>query len=194
MFVVTAAEVTAEAKANILINRYSPPWGCPRSILSDNGLQFCSKLSHIVHKLLGIRKLNNPRGNGGVERVNDTMAQNYTDYGRQRPPRRLGWQLPHVVFAYNLAVTAATGLAPNEVHMGRFRRLPLTVFDRSAIAGHQSLARDRLAYCDLASERQQRANDIVRERRAWTVSRVERQNSTLWNAFAPGPQFRCGIN
>ena len=45
----------------------------------DNGLQFCSKLSQAVYRLLGVRKLAtssyHPNGNGGVERVNHTMAQ-----------------------------------------------------------------------------------------------------------------------
>ena len=79
MYTVTAAEFTAEGTANILINRYIPLWECPRSILSDNGLQFCSKLSQAVYKLLGVRKIAtsfyHPNGNGGVERVNHTMAQ-----------------------------------------------------------------------------------------------------------------------
>ena len=68
----------------------------------------------------------------------------------------------------------ATGLAPNEVHMGRPPRLPLTVFERTGVVGHQSLARDHLAYCDLATDRQQRANDIVRRHNALIVSRVNR--------------------
>ena len=78
MLAVTAAEFTAEGAANILINRYIPLWGCPCSILSDNGLQFCSKLSHAVYKLFGVRKIatssHHPNHNGGVERVNHTMA------------------------------------------------------------------------------------------------------------------------
>ena len=78
--VVTAAEFTAEGTANILINRYIPRWGCPRSVLSDNGLQFCSKLSQAVYKLLGVRKIAtrsyHPNGNGGVGRVNHTTAGN----------------------------------------------------------------------------------------------------------------------
>ena len=61
------------------------------------------------------------------------------------------------------SVSAATGLAPNEVHMGRLARLPLTVFERTGVVGHQSLARDHLAYCDLVTDRQQRVNDIVRK-------------------------------
>ena len=53
MFPVTAAEYTAEGTANVLVNKYIPLWGCPRTILSDNGLQFCSKLSQAVYRLLG---------------------------------------------------------------------------------------------------------------------------------------------
>ena len=51
MFPVTAAEFTAEGTANVLVNKYIPLWGCPRTILSDNGLQFCSKLSQAVYQL-----------------------------------------------------------------------------------------------------------------------------------------------
>ena len=44
--------------------------------------------------------------------------------------RQHDWHLylPHVEFAYNNSVSAAMGLAPNEVHVGRLSRLPLTVF------------------------------------------------------------------
>ena len=38
MYAVTTAEFTAASTANILINRYIPLWGFPRSVLSDNGL------------------------------------------------------------------------------------------------------------------------------------------------------------
>ena len=79
MYAVTATEFTAEGTTNILINRYIPFWGCPRSILSDNGLQFRSKLSHAVYELIGVREIAtssyHPNGNGGVERVSHTMAQ-----------------------------------------------------------------------------------------------------------------------
>ena len=43
------------------------------------GLQFCSKLSHAVCKLLGVRNFStssyHPNGNGEVERVDHKMAQ-----------------------------------------------------------------------------------------------------------------------
>ena len=38
MYAVAAVESTAEGTANILISRYIPLWGCPRRILSDNGI------------------------------------------------------------------------------------------------------------------------------------------------------------
>ena len=61
MFPVLAAEFTAEGTANILVVEYIPLWVCPRTILSDNGLQFCARLSSCIpvfrsaqacHKLL----------------------------------------------------------------------------------------------------------------------------------------------
>ena len=79
MFAATTAEYAAEGTANSLINRGIPLWGCPRSILSDNGLPFRSRLSHVIYELIGVRKIAtssyNPSGYGGVEGVNRTMAQ-----------------------------------------------------------------------------------------------------------------------
>ena len=73
--------------------------------------------------------------------------------------------------------------------MGRLPRLSLTVFERTGVTGHQSLARDHLAYCDLATDRQQRANGVVRKHHALTISRVNRRNSALADALRPVPKF-----
>ena len=43
--------------------------------------------------------------------------------------------LPHVGFAYNNSVSAATGLAPNEVNMDGRPRLHLTTFEHTGVAG-----------------------------------------------------------
>ena len=95
-------------------------------------------------------------------------------------------QLPHVEFAYNNLVSAATGLAPNAIRMSRLPRLPLTVFERTGAAGHQSLARDQLAYYDLATDRLQRANHAL------TVSRVNHRNPALADALRPDPKVAVG--
>ena len=101
-------------------------------------------------------------------------------------------QSPHVKFAYNSSASAAPGLAPNEVHMARFPRLPLTIIERTGVFGHQSMARDHLTYCDLATDRQQREYDIVRIHHALTVSRVERRDSSLSEALRMVPKFAVG--
>ena len=57
-------------------------------------------------------------------------------------------QLPHVEFAYSNTGSAATGLALNDVHMGMLPPFPLTIFERTGVASHQSLARDNLRLGD----------------------------------------------
>ena len=76
--------------------------------------------------------------------------------------------------------------------MGRLPRLPLSNFERIGVFGRQSLARDHLAHCDLATDHQQRAYDIVREHHALTVSRVKRRNSALSDALRAVPKFVVG--
>ena len=192
MFPDTAAEFTAEDTANIPVNKYIPLWRCPRTIISDNGLQFCSRLPQAVYQLMGVRTFAassyHPDDNSGVERVNHTMTQTLDMVVNDRQD---DWdlQLPHVEFAYNNSVSAVTGVLPNEGHMGKLLRLPLTVFERTGVAGHQSLAHDYLPYCDLATDRQQRANDIVPKDHALTVSRVNRRNSAFADALRLTPTF-----
>ena len=108
--------------------------------------------------------------------------------------RQDNWDLhlPHVEFPYNDSVSAGTGLALDDVHMGRLPRLPITVFDRTGVVGHQRLTQDHLACCDLATVRQKRANVIVRAYHGLTVSCVNRSNSALADALRPAPNFAAG--
>lgn len=62
-----------------------------------------------------------------------------------------GTHLPHVEFSHNNSMSAATGLAPNEVHIGRLPRLAPAVLERQYGGGHQGLIHDQLAYCDLST-------------------------------------------
>ena len=101
-------------------------------------------------------------------------------------------QLPYVESACNNSVSAATGLAPNEAHLGRLPRLPLTVYDPPNVGAHQSLNRDQLAYIDLATARQQRTYRAVRERYAINVSRLNRRNAPIMDALRQFPPFTIG--
>ena len=143
----------------------------------------------------GVRKLAtssyHPNCNGGIERVHRTMAQMLAMVINERQD---DWDLHllHAEFTYNNCVSAATGLTPDEVHMGRLPCPPLTVFERTRVVGHESLARDHLAYCNLATDRQKRANNIVYAHHALTASRVNRRNSALTDALRPAPNFAVG--
>lgn len=101
MYAVSPEEFTAEGTADILVNQYIPLWGCPVSLLSDDDLQLCSKLSLAVYELLGVRKIAtsayHTSGNGDVERVNHAMAQMLSMVVNERQD---DWDvhLPHVEF------------------------------------------------------------------------------------------------
>lgn len=68
----------------------------------------------------------------------------------------------HVSENYD-SVSAATDLAPNELHLGRFPRLSLTVLERTTADGHQDIALGHVCYWEIARGRQRRAYDLVRE-------------------------------
>lgn len=90
--------------------------------------------------------------------------------------------LPHVEFNYNSAVSAATGLARNQVHINRRLRFPLTIFVDAC--GHQGLGRDQLEYCNLAVDRQpRRSYDLGRQQMAINASGVGRPNPALTTAL-----------
>ena len=73
-----------------------------------------------IFQCLGIHKLAtssyHTNGNGGIERVNYTMALMLAMVVNERQDN---WdlQIPRVEFAYNTYVSATTDLASNEVHM-----------------------------------------------------------------------------
>ena len=98
MFAVSAENFTAAGTADILLKEYIPLWGCPVTLLSDNGQQFTSKLATIVYDRVGIRKVNtsayHPCTNGGVERVNHVLAQMLSMVGNEK---QTDWDvlLPH---------------------------------------------------------------------------------------------------
>ena len=68
-----------------------------------------------MYKLLGVHKLTT----SAVERVNHTISQMLAKVCNEH---QNDWDvhLPHVEYAYNNSVSAATGLAQNEVHFGTF--------------------------------------------------------------------------
>ena len=84
------------------------------------------------------------------------------------------WAIAHVEYACNDSVSAATGLVPHEVRLGRLPCLPLTVIERQGASGHQSLECDQLGHYGLAQEGQPLSYPLVREHQAFASSRIAR--------------------
>ena len=69
----------------------------------------------------------------------------------------------HRIAAHNNNVSRGIGFAPNEVHIGRYPRSPMTILEGSGLKGHQSAKRDQPGYLELMRDRQVRAYRLVRE-------------------------------
>ena len=100
--------------------------------------------------------------------------------------------MPYVVQAYNNSVSAATGLAPNEIHLGRMPRLPMTVIDECVVKEHTGEKQDQLLYLDIVWERQQRAFELVQESHLIAMSKIQRSNTKLLAMSHKLPNFEFG--
>ena len=121
-----------------------------------------------VFKTLGSEKKYtssyHPQTNGMVDRLNHTLCQ-MLSYLIADDQNNWDEMLLHAIAAYSNNVSRGTGLAPNEVHIGRYPRLPMTILEGSGVKNHQSQKRDQLDYLELMRDRQMRAYRLIRGRR-----------------------------
>jgi hypothetical protein len=120
---------SAEITARFLFEDVVCKFGLPKSIISDNGVNFNSRLFTQLCALCGIEKANSsfyhPPGNGLVERMNKTMKQILTMYVNDS---HSNWDafLQASISAYNSCIHSSTGFSPYEV---LFARKPRRVVD-----------------------------------------------------------------
>ena len=129
-----------------------------------------------------------PKSNGGVERVNNSLAQMLSLVISEQQDDWDEW-LSYVVQAYNNSVSAATGLAPNKIHLGRMPRLPTTKIYECVVKGHTGEKQDQLLYLDIVRGRQQRAFELVRESHLVAISKIQRSNTKLLTILHKLPNF-----
>ena len=102
-------------------------YGIPKSILSDNGMEFAGRIYTDMMRHLGVKRLTSapyyPRSNGMVERLNGTLQDMIKSAVRET---NKGWVdiLPFVTATYRAARHETTGYTPNMMVLGR--ELPLT--------------------------------------------------------------------
>ena len=118
----TAAPSVAQCVLNGWVSRY----GCPDSILTDQGAEFESNLFKCLNKMLEIKKLRttpyHPRTDGMVERSNRTLIDILSKYAEKEPNWDL--RLPLILFAIRTSEHSTTGFSPFKLTYGCEAKLP----------------------------------------------------------------------
>lgn len=118
---------TARTVAKVLWKDFFMLYGFPKTILSDQGRDFESKLVKELCQLAGIQKIRttpyHPSGNP-VERWNRTLINMLRSL---EDDQKTDWRksLPAVVHAYNSCIHQSTGYSPYFLMFGRHPRLPI---------------------------------------------------------------------
>uniref|UniRef100_A0A1A8IMM1 Gypsy retrotransposon integrase-like protein 1 n=2 Tax=Nothobranchius TaxID=28779 RepID=A0A1A8IMM1_NOTKU len=127
---VPTKDQTAQTTVHALWTHVIQPFGCPARLHSDRGASFESALMYQLCRCYGITKSKttpyHPAGNGGVERLNQTLLHMLRSLEAERQQR---WPelLPELLQAYNNTVHSATGYAPSYLMFGRHLRQPVDV-------------------------------------------------------------------
>ena len=116
----------APSVAQCVLNGWISRFGCPYSILSDQGPEFESKLFKSLNNMLQTKKLRtttyHPRTDGMVERSNRTIINVLSKYAEGEADWDL--KIPLVLFALRTSEHATTGFSPFALTYGREARLP----------------------------------------------------------------------
>ena len=118
----TAAPSVAQCVLNGWVSRF----GCPYSILSDQGQEFESNLFKELNNAMQTSKLRttayHPRTDGMVERKNRTLIDVLSKFASQEADWDL--KLPLILFAIRTSEHASTGFSPFLLTYGKEARIP----------------------------------------------------------------------
>ena len=146
---------------------YSSRYGVPRTLLTDQGRNFESRLFQELCFRYGIEKRTtaayHPQTDGQTERFNRTMNDMLSQYVSKNEKDWDRW-LPSLLFAYRTAIHSSTGKSPFELLYGRIARLPIELkvptIER-AVGGQSN--RSQLSIAMSTIERfQEQARDAIR--------------------------------
>jgi len=118
---------SAETVAKELVYKFFSRWGLPKSLHSDQGREFESKLFQEACTLLGIDKTRStpwhPESNGLVERFNRSLGEMLRQI-TSKDQKDWDQNLDLVTMAYRSTVHDSTGQTPNLMMLGRELPMP----------------------------------------------------------------------
>ena len=116
----------APSVAQCILNGWIARFGCPHTILSDQGREFESKLFKSLNEALQTKKLRtttyHPKTDGMVERSNRTIIDILSKYCEGEVDWDL--RLPLILFAIRTSEHSSTGFSPFSLVYGREARIP----------------------------------------------------------------------
>lgn len=172
--IIPIPDLTAATTARVLLNEVIGRYGCPDTILSDEGRNYESKIFQELCQLLEIKKKRttprHPQCNGKTERFNRTLLKMIKSYIKND---RKDWDLylGCMGAAYRSSVHESTGVTPNLIMLGREVRIPSEIVFGSKTRGDQPVV-DYGEYIESLRDRLQRAHEIARKH---LMSSTERQ-------------------
>ena len=116
--------------ANVLYNEIFCRYGCPRTLLSDRGTNFCSQLVTQLCKLMNVARVKtssfHPQTNSMCENFNRTIWKSLRTHIGDTEQDKWAEYLPSVLAAFRATpALSSTGLAPFYVLYGTHMVLPL---------------------------------------------------------------------
>lgn len=119
----------AETVANALLTDFVSIYGCPQSILTDQGTNFMSSVFQNLCKLLRIKKINtsafHPQSNGALERSHRTLIEYIRHFIDENGMDWDSW-IRYSMFVYNTTPHSTTNFMPYELVFGMVPNLPLS--------------------------------------------------------------------
>ena len=179
--------IEASTIAEILVDQVITRHGAPRTLLSDRGSNFLSKLVLEVCKLINTNKANttayHPQTDGLVERFNGTLAQSLSMY---TSTNQTDWDvyIPAVLFGYRVSPHSSTGETPFYLLYGREPRLPVDV----VLTPPKDLSASVLKHRENIVTRLQSATAIAQE----NIAKAQQQMKAYYDLRAKDPQFLIG--
>lgn len=119
---------TADTFIHVFFRSVICKFGCPRTIITDQGQNFASKVTRTFLKSYGIKRNQtsayHPQTNGQTERFNRTLAASLTMYVSKN---QKNWSdyVAGIVFAYNITEHSVTKASPFEIIYRYKPRIPL---------------------------------------------------------------------
>ena len=134
-FIPTTTTVTSEGSTQLYLNHVWKLYGLPHCVVSDQGLQFVSKLTKEVYHLLGIELASStsyhPQSDGQTEWVNQELEQYLCLFTSKRQDN---WSdlLVLVEFSYNNHIHSSTQQTPFMIDTGQHLQMGFEPHEQSS--------------------------------------------------------------